>query len=175
MKLLLMPSYETSFLDLQLVTANATNRPARSGLQHGSSWRHQHPWVPKRKFLSLCMGVQEKAANANIQLSVARSLDEMHQPDGSPIHFGLAGAYQRINAALAVELAACWEDRVVAHSGSSHSHQAAARVELLRSGQLPTAYQEGLRHCIWPGRAQVTLDGLPFFPTISLLALVDPG
>lgn len=117
------------------------------------------------------MGVQEKAASANIQLSVARSLDDIHQSDGSPIHFGLAGAYQRINAALAVELAACWEDRVMAHSSSSHSHEAAARVQLLRSGQLPTAYLEGLRHCVWPGRAQVRANGLLCIATLVLFAL----
>ena len=102
-------------------------------------------------------GMQEKAANANIELSVARSLDEMCQSDGAPVQFGLAGAYQRINAALAVELAACWEDRVITHSSSPHSQEAAARVALLRTGRLPEPYKEGLRHCIWPGRAQVTL------------------
>ncbi|KAK9822027.1 hypothetical protein WJX74_001621 [Apatococcus lobatus] len=102
--------------------------------------------------------LEEKAASANIKLSVARSLDELHQSDGAPIHFGLAGAYQRINAALAIELAACWEDRVMAHSSSPQRHQAAARVELLQSGRLPESYKEGLRRCIWPGRAQVIRD-----------------
>ena len=123
--------------------------------------QHRHAWqldalAPQQVQGNIC-GMQEKAANANIELSVARSLDDMYQSDGAPVHFGLAGAYQRINAALAVELAACWEDRVIVHSSSPHSREAAARVALLRSGRLPEPYKEGLRHCIWPGRAQVTL------------------
>ncbi|KAK9867413.1 hypothetical protein WJX84_000013 [Apatococcus fuscideae] len=102
--------------------------------------------------------LKDKAECAGIELTVARSLDEIHQSDGEPIHFGLAGAYQRVNAALAVELATAWEERVVINSSRPQSQAAAARVAMLRSGRLPEAYQEGLRQCVWPGRAQVIQD-----------------
>ena len=99
--------------------------------------------------------MQDKAKAAGIQLSVARPLEQIHQSDGAPIQFGLAGAYQRTNAALAVELAACWEERVIAGSGSRKSEGAAARLSMLQSGRLPEPYQDGLQQCVWPGRAQV--------------------
>ena len=111
--------------------------------------------------------MQDKAECAGIELTVARSLDEIHQSDGAPIHFGLAGAYQRVNAALAVELATAWEERVVINSSRPQSQAAAARVAMLRSGRLPEAYQEGLRQCVWPGRAQVASDT---FPAVASLA-----
>ncbi len=81
----------------------------------------------------------------------------MHEADGGPLHFGLAGAHQRINAALAVELAACWEQHVITTSSNLRSEGAAERLAMLQSGRLPEPYQKGLQQCVWPGRAQVVI------------------
>lgn len=54
---------------------------------------------------------QDKAREVGTSLSVAPSLDEY--VGGAGLELGLAGQHQRVNAALAVSLAAAWEAKYV--------------------------------------------------------------
>ena len=56
-----------------------------------------------------------------------------------------------MNAALAVALAAAWEERARAAIDAA----AADRVAQLSDGMLPEAYTSGLASSSWPGRGQV--------------------
>ena len=57
----------------------------------------------------LCALLQDKAREVGTSLSVAPPLEEY--AGGADLDLGLAGQHQRINAALAVTLAAAWEAR----------------------------------------------------------------
>ena len=72
-----------------------------------------------------------------------------------PHQLGLAGPHQQVNASLAVQLAATWEQAAGPSCGGPAAAEAAQRAQQLAQLQLPDAYVEGLRGCVWPGRAQV--------------------
>lgn len=72
-----------------------------------------------------------------------------------PHQLGLAGAHQQVNASLAVQLAATWEQAAGPSCGGPAAAGAAQRAQQLAQLQLPDAYMEGLQGCVWPGRAQV--------------------
>jgi len=56
-----------------------------------------------------CVLYQDKAREVGTSLTVAPPLDEYL--GGADLDLGLAGQHQRVNAALAVTLAAAWEAR----------------------------------------------------------------
>lgn len=60
-------------------------------------------------------------------------------------------SHQKINAALAIALAAEFE----AQAGNASATERAA---MLQQGVLPMCYAEGLRQASWPGRCQVTIS-----------------
>ncbi|KAG0709773.1 Mur ligase [Suillus ampliporus] len=83
----------------------------------------------------------------------------------STIQLGLAGAHQRSNAALAVQLAHTFlsiTDQSYSPASDSNTSGAASTtqigsvIEPLRS--LPTSFLDGLRNAHWPGRCQTVLD-----------------
>ncbi len=81
------------------------NTPARSTrcgiMEVTSAFIH---WSLSEESDSAC---QDKAREVGTSLSVAPSLEEY--VGGAELDLGLAGQHQRVNAALAVSLAAAWE------------------------------------------------------------------
>jgi folylpolyglutamate synthase len=77
---------------------------------------------------------------------------------GASLALGLAGAHQRVNAALAVALAAAWEAQHAQHARASGHAAAVARerAEAVAQLRLPEAYRKGLQACYWPGRAEAS-------------------
>ena len=63
--------------------------------------------------------------------------------------------HQRVNASLAVQLAATWEQAAGPSCGGSAAAGAVQRAQQVAQLDLPDTYAEGLRECVWPGRAQV--------------------
>lgn len=98
--------------------------------------------------------LETRAGQVGIPLEVARPLESY----GESVKIGLAGAHQRLNAALAVQLCRTWAARA-----PSPPPNAAADEAELAAGRLPAAYATGLAATTWPGRAQVLHLG------------VDPG
>ena len=90
------------------------------------------------------------AASVEAPLQTAPTFDQYSLPTNGCWQLGLAGAHQRVNASLAVQLAATWE-----HSCGSADFGAAQRVQCVQQLQLPDVYAAGLKECVWPGRAQV--------------------
>jgi folylpolyglutamate synthase len=74
------------------------------------------------------------------------------------IELGLAGEHQRQNAALAVCLAAEWEEAFSKKAASRGGDGAKRRAESVRRGVLPPEYVEGLQTVRWPGRGQIVVD-----------------
>ena len=66
-------------------------------------------WQLLRDLQGLHALLQDKAREVGTSLSVAPPLEEY--VGGADLDLGLAGQHQRINAALAVTLAAAWEAR----------------------------------------------------------------
>lgn len=66
----------------------------------------------------------------------------------STLKLSLSGEHQRVNASLAVQLAAAWE-------GAAGGPRARERAALVARGVLPEEYQAGLQAAAWPGRSQV--------------------
>ena len=101
------------------------------------------------------LAVQARAEEVGAPLTVVPSLERYE--GGADLPLGLAGAHQRVNAALAISLAAAWEAQHAQHGQGSDTTRAAARQrsEAVGSLRLPNAYREGLQSCYWPGRAEV--------------------
>ena len=104
--------------------------------------------------------IQARAEEVGAPLTVVPALDVYE--GGASLPLGLAGAHQRVNAALAVALAAAWEAQHAQHAhASGHAATAAGeRAEAVARLRLPEAYREGLQACYWPGRAEV-IAGMP--------------
>lgn len=98
--------------------------------------------------------MQEVAANVEAPLQIAPAFDQYSLPTSGCWQLGLAGAHQRVNASLAVQLAATWE-QAVGHSCGTAGSEAMQRAHLVQQLQLPDVYAAGLKDCVWPGRAQV--------------------
>ncbi|KAL3162848.1 hypothetical protein ABBQ32_009302 [Trebouxia sp. C0010 RCD-2024] len=94
----------------------------------------------------------EVAGKVQAPLKLAAPFEQYMLP---PHQLGLAGAHQQVNASLAVQLAATWEQAAGPSCGGPAAAGAAQRVQQLGQLQLPDAYVEGLQGCVWPGRAQV--------------------
>ena len=88
-------------------------------------------------------------------LKLAAPFEQYILPPEGFHQLGLAGAHQRVNASLAVQLAATWEQAVGYSSGGPAAAGAVQRAQQLAQLQLPDEYAAGLRGCVWPGRAQV--------------------
>ncbi|KAL6777721.1 FPG2 [Auxenochlorella protothecoides x Auxenochlorella symbiontica] len=99
--------------------------------------------------------LEERAAVAGASLSIAPSLDTYADGTGSPLHIGLPGAHQRVNASLAIALARAWEEQ---RAAASPSTPVSARIEQLARCQLPSEYLRGLATVHWPGRGQIVHD-----------------
>lgn len=99
--------------------------------------------------------VQEVAARVEAPLKLAAPFDQYILPPEGFHQLGLAGVHQRVNASLAVQLAATWEQSAGHSCGGSDPAGAAKRAQQVAQLQLPDAYAAGLRQCVWPGRAQV--------------------
>lgn len=97
--------------------------------------------------------LEERAAVAGASLRVAPSLDTYADGTGSPLHIGLPGAHQRVNASLAIALARAWEEQ---RAAASPSTPVSARIEQLARCQLPSEYLRGLATVHWPGRGQAS-------------------
>ena len=72
---------------------------------------------------------------------------------GGPVALGLAGAHQKLNAALAVKLLRVWAEK----TPSPPSWGPAAEEELA-AGRLPATWRAGLAKTEWWGRAQIVPD-----------------
>lgn len=72
---------------------------------------------------------------------------------GGPIALGLAGAHQRLNAAVAVQLLREW-----ARNAPSPPAWGPAAEEELAAGRLPATWRAGLAKTEWWGRAQIVTD-----------------
>ena len=92
--------------------------------------------------------------------SYARGASERLSADC--VKLGLAGAHQKLNAALAVRLVREWAFRERPAWGP------AAEAELA-AGELPETFRRGLAKTEWWGRAQVVPD-----PTVDAIGDVDP-
>ena len=99
--------------------------------------------------------LQEVAAKVEAPLKLAAPFDQYILPPEGFHQLGLAGVHQRINASLAVQLAATWEQGAGSNCGGPAAAGAAHRAQQVAQLQLPDAYAEGLKECVWPGRAQV--------------------
>ena len=99
--------------------------------------------------------LQEVSAKVEAPLKLAAPFDQYVLPAEGFHQLGLAGAHQRINASLAVQLAAAWEQSAGPSCGGHAAAGAAERAQQVAQLQLPDAYAAGLRDCVWPGRAQV--------------------
>ena len=100
-------------------------------------------------------GLQEVAAKVEAPLKLAAPFDQYVLPPEGFHQLGLAGVHQRVNASLALQLAATWEQAAGPSCGGPAAAGAAQRAQQVAQLQLPDAYAEGLRECVWPGRAQV--------------------
>jgi folylpolyglutamate synthase len=117
---------------------------------------------PGNEFALTSVTLQDVAKKVGTSLQLSRPLEDYEMEDGAALQLGLAGAHQRVNASLAVALAAAWEAAYATEveatgaglldtvAGTAKSH-----AELVASGKLPASYIDGLRACEWPGRAQV--------------------
>ena len=114
----------------------------------------QHKLNP---FVKICprYALQEVAARVEAPLKLAAPFDQYILPPEGFHQLGLAGVHQRVNASLAVQLAATWEQSAGHSCGGSDPAGAAKRAQQVAQLQLPDAYAAGLRQCVWPGRAQV--------------------
>ena len=99
--------------------------------------------------------LQEIAQRVNAPLTLAPALNQFTLPPQGFHQLGLAGVHQRINASLAVQLTAQWEQAAGHSCGSAGAAGAADRAGQVAAFQLPAPYVDGLRDCVWPGRAQV--------------------
>lgn len=88
-------------------------------------------------------------------LKLAAPFDQYILPPEGFHQLGLAGVHQRVNASLAVQLAATWEQSAGPSCGASGAAGAAERAQQVAQLRLPDMYAAGLRECVWPGRAQV--------------------
>lgn len=100
------------------------------------------------------LSLQEVAADVQAPLQIAPAFDQFSLPASGAWQLGLAGTHQRVNASLAVQLAATWE-QAVGHSCGRAGSQATQRADHVQQLQLPDVYAAGLKDCVWPGRAQV--------------------
>ena len=98
--------------------------------------------------------LQEVAAKVQAPLQIAPTFDQFSLPTSGCWQLGLAGTHQRVNASLAVQLAATWE-QAAGHSCGAAGSGAAERAQSIQRLQLPDVYAAGLKDCVWPGRAQV--------------------
>ncbi len=112
---------------------------------------------PLKALLKICprYALQEVAARVEAPLKLAAPFDQYILPPEGFHQLGLAGVHQRVNASLAVQLAATWEQSAGHSCGGSDPAGAAKRAQQVAQLQLPDAYAAGLRQCVWPGRAQV--------------------
>ena len=89
----------------------------------------------------------------------------------APLHLGLAGKHQRLNAALAIQLCRLWALRARPRCPQSAAHNearpcavASQRVAYdneeqdLSLGRLPLVYATALAQTHWPGRAEILID-----------------
>ena len=97
------------------------------------------------------------AAKVQAPLKLAAPFEQYVLPPKGSHQLGLAGAHQRVNASLAVQLAATWEQAAGPSCGGPAAAGVAQRAQQVAQLQLPDAYAAGLRECVWPGRAQVWL------------------
>jgi folylpolyglutamate synthase len=120
-----------------------------------------------------------------VPLQLAPSLESFERGD-APVQLGLAGAHQRLNAAMAVQLCRLWASRARPKSLSSAAHEQVStaplssagathaasecmlrHAQLLAKSELPEPYALGLAQARWPGRAQVVLDSDSCAPTVE--------
>lgn len=95
------------------------------------------------------------AARVEAPLKLAAPFDQYVLPPEGFHQLGLAGVHQRVNASLALQLAATWEQDAGPTCGGPAAAAAAQRAQQVAQLQMPDEYAEGLRECVWPGRAQV--------------------
>lgn len=72
-----------------------------------------------------------------------------------PLRLGLAGEHQKVNASLALTLAATWEARSPVAAAKQGERAAQRAQQLLQGGVVAPEYAAGLALAQWPGRAQV--------------------
>jgi folylpolyglutamate synthase len=105
--------------------------------------------------------LQVVADRVGTPLQLTKPLGEYALPGGKPardLQLGLSGEHQRINAALAVTLAAQWEAlSPVAEAMQGKVAQERAR-SVLEDGVIPGQYVTGLELAYWPGRGQILHD-----------------
>lgn len=114
----------------------------------------QKSGIFKKGVPAFTVNQQEEAIKVLIDRSIERSVEKLTivQPLTSleSIHLGVGGKVQQLNASLAVHLAACWLDKN-------------CNMRILESlndekYQLPASFVDGLEHCEWPGRFQISSD-----------------
>ena len=96
------------------------------------------------------------AADVQAPLQVAPTFDQLGLPTSGCWQLGLAGAHQKVNASLAVQLAATWEQLAGHSCGAAGAAGADQRAQSVQQLRLPDDYAAGLKECVWPGRAQVS-------------------
>jgi folylpolyglutamate synthase len=92
--------------------------------------------------------LEKCASDTGTPLALVPTLDGFG-PDGVNCKLGLHGDYQRTNAGLAVALASTW---------LCHKPGEDATAPLDLTVALEPVVKEGLKHVLWPGRAQLWED-----------------
>ena len=104
--------------------------------------------------------------------------------DNATVHLSLNGQHQRVNAALAVELAIAFDlhimrtqhgDRIASSQAGGTSDRTPERMNMLGSRILPAPYLYGLSHTNWPGRCQVFAILCTLEKVVVFLCGLDPG
>lgn len=137
--------------------AGGLSQDIQPGLPRHSTYSHTAQIAPLKALLKPCprYALQEVAARVEAPLKLAAPFDQYILPPEGSHQLGLAGVHQRVNASLAVQLAATWEQSAGHSCGGPDPAGAAKRAQQVAQLQLPDAYAAGLRQCVWPGRAQV--------------------
>lgn len=100
--------------------------------------------------------LRDKAVAVGTPLAVVRPWGAYNGAEA--VALGLAGEHQKLNAALAVALAATWEG--VAGGAAGGGPAAAERAAEVAAGRLPAVYAAGLSAASWPGRGQIVHDAV---------------
>ncbi|GAB4823124.1 hypothetical protein N2152v2_010170 [Parachlorella kessleri] len=100
--------------------------------------------------------LRQKAEAIGAPLAVVPGWNSYRPEDpGQPLRLGLAGEHQKVNASLALTLAATWEARSPV-AAAKHGQRAQQRAQqLLQDGVVGRDYAAGLEAARWPGRAQI--------------------
>ncbi|XP_037083253.1 folylpolyglutamate synthase, mitochondrial-like [Pollicipes pollicipes] len=113
-------------------------------------------FVARQRHAATLPVLADRAARCQSPLYVVPDLDECRGPDGDRPCLGLAGQYQRQNAALALQLARYWRSARGdgAFDPASAPNSESAPLARAQPCQLTPVEARALADCRWPGRCQ---------------------